>query len=89
MFDHLVKYKSYLNYCSTHNIHNEVTHKANKCSKPASQLPFPTLTDEHKEDLDLHAACVHIIRGLTFTLFEDEDMKDFCKGMNLAYKPPT
>jgi len=88
MFNHLVECQQYLDYCSANNLHNEVTRKANIRRKSRPQLPFPTLTPSEKEDLDRRAARVCLIGGYPFTLFEDEDMKAFCKGMNAAYKPP-
>jgi Protein of unknown function (DUF 659) len=89
MFNHLVECQQYLDYCSAHNIHNKVTRKANAPGKSKPQLPFPTLTPSEKEDLDRQAARVCLIGGYPFSIFEDEEMKAFCKGMNAAYKPPS
>lgn len=87
-FNHLCECQKYLNYCQSKSIQNNVTRKVNVCSKPINQLPIRKLTAREKEDLDNRAARVCLIGGYPFTLFESEDMKYFCNGMNASYKPP-
>src|SRR5271169_1657476 len=54
-----------------------------------NQLPIHQLSAREKEDLDIRAARVCLVGGYPFTLFESEEMKHFCNGMNSEYKPPT
>ena len=88
-FNHLCECQKYLNYCQSKSIQNNITRKVNVRSKPTNQLPIRKLTAREKEDLDNRAARVCLIGGYPFTLFESEDMKYFCNGMNASYKPPT
>jgi hypothetical protein len=88
-FDHLCECQPYLDYCTSKSIQNNVTRKVGIPAEPTNQLPIHELSVKEKEDLDVRAARVCLVGGYPFTLFESEEMKHFCKGMNSAYKPPT
>ena len=88
-FNHLCECQAYLNHCVTKGIQNNVTRKVGIRAKPANQLPIHKLSSKAKADLDLRTMCVCLVRGYLFTLFESEEMKSFCNGLNLAYKLPS
>jgi len=88
-FNHLCECQKYLDYCASHSIQNNVTRKVGVCAELANQLPIHELSAGEKEDLDVRAARVCLVGGYPFTLFESEEMKHFCTGMNPAYKLPT
>ena len=88
-FNHLCECQAYLNHCATKGIQNNITRKVGIRAKPANQLPIHELSSKAKADLDLRTMCVCLVRGYLFTLFESEEMKSFCNGLNLAYKLPS
>jgi len=88
-FNHLCECQVYLNYCASKGIQNNVTRKVGIRAKPANQLPIHKLSSKAKADLDLRAARVCLVGGYPFTLFESEEMKSFCNGLNSAYKLPS
>jgi Protein of unknown function (DUF 659)/hAT family C-terminal dimerisation region len=88
-FNHLCKCQKYLDYCASNSIQNNVTRKVGVHAESINQLPVHELSAREKEDLDVRAARVCLVGGYPFTLFESEEMKYFCNGMNSAYKPPT
>ena len=88
-FNHLCECRKYLDYCASNSIQNNVTRKVGIPAESINQLPIHQLSAREKEDLDIRAARVCLIGGYPFTLFESEEMKHFCNGMNSEYKPPT
>ena len=51
------------------------------------EIPFPRFTSQEKLEVNVKAATWCFKHNLPFTMFDNEDAKEFLQSLNLAYKP--